>query len=1085
MELIPLVIKKQALHSILLWCSLMFLLSIDVQAQFYNGTRMSFGKNRVQFDNFEWKYYRFSNLETYFYKGGNELAIYTAKIASAAISRQQQLFEYKLRDKIQFIIYNKQSHFKQSNVGLSLENGELGGVNEIMGSKVFIYFNGDHADFSRQIKQGVAQILINQQVYGSSWRQVVKNASLLNLPLWFTRGLSSYLSTDWNPAIENKVRDAIIYGRYERFNRLSDADAVVAGHSMWNYIVETYGEAVMPNLLYMTRVTQNVEKGFVYVLGVTLSKFMEDWLAYYRESYSSLKPTPKDWYKEVQQIKTRKRKSYKQFKMSPNDSAYAYVTDQLGQYKIYIHYLPEDKRYKIYKREYKLDRVNDNSYPVLAWHPSGNILTFVTEEKGLLLIHYFDVVTGLTTVKQVYNLEKILDMAYAPDGKEMIFSGVYKGQSDLYLYNVGANAQKKITDDSFDDLSPQFMDENKVVFTSNRIVDSLGYAPNDAELSFNQKDVWIVDFSAEPKQLHRVTNTSESSEIQPYVVDTSIFYLAQEEAIYKRMGVVKDSFITHIDTVIHYHHFYEPLSGVQSNFKGIEEHHMDDRGNFTEIVVDDYRYRLLSSERQEKEQLFSLTSGNNVGVAKDTTTYVPANRIHAVLLKKVVVPENAVQQKEIDIQQYAFENESVQRQVTRIEKPKVLEATSKKLPVKPFVLPNQRNYNLSFFNDNSSLKLTNTFVNGQYQVFTGGPFIAPGIGPIIKLGTIDLLEDYKVSGGIRMASSSTEYFLTYQDFKYRRDKEYTFSRNVIDSDQLKLITNKADYSLKQPFSEVASLRGTLTLRNDKTIFKTSDISTLNIKNQNEYRAALKMAYVFDNSRPQTMNIYYGSKLKIFGEHYQQFLSESGGNGNMQVLGIDFRHSQEISREIVWVNRFAASGSFGSEKLIYYLGSVDDWMPSLFGQQRFINADDIDLTIPYRYQALAANLRGFAQNIRRGTNFTVINSELRFPVFQYFISRPIRSPFVRHFQTVGFFDMGMAWNGVNPYSDDNITDRNTIVDGPVTVVTFQKVDPIVAGYGFGFRTMLLGYFLRLDWAWGIEDKVSRDRPMFYLSLNLDI
>jgi hypothetical protein len=42
---------------------------------------------------------------------------------------------------------------------------------------------------------------------------------------------------------------------------------------------------------------------------------------------------------------------------------------------------------------------------------------------------------------------------------------------------------------------------------------------------------------------------------------------------------------------------------------------------------------------------------------------------------------------------------------------------------------------------------------------------------------------------------------------------------------------------------------------------------------------------------------------------------------------------------------------------------------------------------------------------------------------------------------------------------------------------------VAGYGFGLRSQLLGYFVRLDWAWGIENNQIRPR-VFYFSLSLD-
>ncbi len=274
------------------------------EAQFYNGTQVGFGKNRVQYDYFEWKYYRFPQYETYFYTGGQELAVYTAKVAKEYIKQQEEFFEYDLKDKIQFIIYNKQSHFKQSNVGLNLEGGEVGGITNIMGSKVFLYFDGDHEEFSRQIKEGIAQIMVNQQVYGASWTQVLKNSSLLTLPQWYHRGLTSYMADPWSSEVENSVRDGMASGKYKKFNRLSEKDAIIAGHSMWAYIVDTYGEAVIPNILYMTRVTQSIERGFLYVLGISMKSLTKEWMEYYTKEYENMTQTPKEEYlkKEIFKI---------------------------------------------------------------------------------------------------------------------------------------------------------------------------------------------------------------------------------------------------------------------------------------------------------------------------------------------------------------------------------------------------------------------------------------------------------------------------------------------------------------------------------------------------------------------------------------------------------------------------------------------------------------------------------------------------------------------------------------------------------------------------------------------------------------
>ena len=57
-----------------------------------------------------------------------------------------------------------------------------------------VFFNGSHAELDVQIKAGLAQILINQILYGGNAREMVRNSTLLNLPAWYVKGLVSYVS---------------------------------------------------------------------------------------------------------------------------------------------------------------------------------------------------------------------------------------------------------------------------------------------------------------------------------------------------------------------------------------------------------------------------------------------------------------------------------------------------------------------------------------------------------------------------------------------------------------------------------------------------------------------------------------------------------------------------------------------------------------------------------------------------------------------------------------------------------------------------------------------------------------------------
>ena len=286
-------------------------------AQFYNGTQTPFGKNRVQYDAFEWQFYRFKNFETYFYTGGKELAVHTANYANDRIQKIEKFLDFYLDERIQFVVFNKQSHFRQSNIGLSTnENYNIGGVTNIVGSKVFIYFEGDYEKFDQQIDAGILRVLIYQMIYGGNWREVLRNSALLHLPDWYINGLISYLSNPNDPLINTKIKDGIQNEDFKHFNALANDEATIAGHAMWKYIAETYGNNVISNILYMTRISREIEDGFLYVIGVPFDDLYDDWITYYRSSYLNKNNSNYADFGEKVDFKIRKNRKFIQTKLT-------------------------------------------------------------------------------------------------------------------------------------------------------------------------------------------------------------------------------------------------------------------------------------------------------------------------------------------------------------------------------------------------------------------------------------------------------------------------------------------------------------------------------------------------------------------------------------------------------------------------------------------------------------------------------------------------------------------------------------------------------------------------------------------------
>jgi hypothetical protein len=141
---------------------------------------------------------------------------------------------------------------------------------------------------------------------------------------------------------------------------------------------------------------------------------------------------------------------------------------------------------------------------------------------------------------------------------------------------------------------------------------------------------------------------------------------------------------------------------------------------------------------------------------------------------------------------------------------------------------------------------------------------------------------------------------------------------------------------------------------------------------------------------------------------------------------------------------------------------------------------------FAYQTIAANMRGFNYNARNGASVALINTELRVPFLRYFSKTKLRSSFLRNLQVVGFVDAGTAWHGTDPFSAENPLNTLTLVNPPTVKVdvTYYR-NPIVVGYGFGVRTMILGYFLKLDYGWGWETRHMTIKITAFVSIARNI
>ncbi len=1039
---------------------------------------MTYGKNRIQTEDYFWEFKKYEHYKMYFYEGSENLWGDVISTADKAIEEYSEKFEIYLdpKDKFNILVYNNIEDFKKSNIGLQSETQSIGGVARIYGKNVFVYYEGEREKFIRNIKSGILQIFLHQMLYGENWIDRIKNDAFITIPDWYVKGLTHYFTRPISETLP-MIKDAIQSKRYKRTNDFTPLDNTVFGHAFWHYIAYQYGENLIPNILYLTKATRSVESGLESVLGAKFNVLKNQMITYYEKSFNiKTEENPPLSLQNQKQIKLKKRKIYQNIALSPNAKHLAYSENDLGKLKVIVYDIDKNKKTKVFKQGFRLERETSDDYPVFKWHPSSKMLTVIYNKEGQPMLHNYFVNGDKPTEKPLFEISQVKDFSYFDKGKKMVLSAVKNSQSDLFLYRITGNTQKHITNDKYDDLSLHIIEDKTLIFSSNRPTDSL------QPKAFSPKEhyaLYAYDLSNQP-QMNKITFDDEVSfkNLKSFDRDRLTFTI-NTGGVNQKYIATTDSVITNIDTAVHYQFFINktPLPSAYSNLQDYD--FSTNQALASDLFYKKSRFNLLYYNKSDTISIPDLQPSQGV---KTPENFSSKNNLITLPSQISVAEKKPIDYISTDA--YVFLDQNM-------AKPTFNKDSSGVESLKQSVFtPKSRRYKLNFIASEITSSMDFNFANQIYQLYNGGPYTMPGMGVVLKINMTDLFENYLATGGLRygISGSVTEFFVSLEDRSKRWDKKYSFQRQVsvtqapissLFNVQFKTVTQVLKARFSYPFNEVFSTHITPMIRVDRGTYLSTDPITAAEPSVTNYWGALKFTSIFDNSLDRGLNLYEGSKIKLFAEHYR-IVTEA--ETDFSVVGIDARNGLKIHRKLIWFNRLSASSSFGSRKLVHYLGAVERWA-RFNGNSSFNFQTPIAQDAGYYFQTIVPPLRGFLQNARNGNNFALINSELRWPVVQYFAKNPIKSEFFNHFQIIGFSDIGTAWNGVSPFSEENAFNTQTITNGNIEVILKNQVHPIAASVGWGLRTKVFGYFVKFDRAWGIENGDFLN-PINYLSIELD-
>jgi hypothetical protein len=1035
------------------------------------------------------------------------------------------------------VVYNSFNDLQQSNIGIGIDWQNTGGVTKLVNNKMIVYYDANHNNLRKQVRQGIARILVDNLLFGDDLGEFAGNQALLDLPVWLTDGYVAYAAENWSPALDDKLKSSLLSGKYRTFYQFAFKEPELAGHAFWHFIAQNYRRDNVTYFLYLSRIYKSLNSASLKVTRKKfkdlLSEFMEKESERYQNDLRGRRNQPKGSVVAVEELKNGK--DYYRFQANPipRNNTYAMVKYHKGVYCVLLEDL-SDKRKILLKAGILNNQAELNPhYPLMAWDPKGSRLLVIYTEANKIKMFTYDVVKRIKTNKQeLPDFQIIQDAKFMLDANTLVISGVKNGQSDIFVYKINDQTTQQITNDPYDDLDPSFVafpNKSGIIFASNR---PSGDAPKGDTVipSRNHFNIFLVDNwnRSEYRQVSQLSRLKYGQARSPLQYNVSHFtFVSDENGIGNRYAGFFTTKRAGLDTIVKVGEEYlrNPLpADLDSTLKAWSKTEPDSVG-YISITSDsayvfpitNYQSGLLESRgagdnnqvsevRQEGDLKFLYKLRINDDVLKRRNINAkPTEFVKELMAEErrakadpIFYDKNAPQitdtSKEKDLFQTEFDNDP--NKVTGEVKTDIIPQEAKEPLLKSAKL---YDYKLRFSNDYLVSGFNNSVLVNRFQPYAGGagPIYLSNtdiVNGIIRMGISDLFEDIKFMGGFRISTNlrDNDYFASFQNLRKRFDWGLTYYRAIQNDFPIydpntepikayisnKLFSNIYQGNISYPFDQVRSIRLKAGYRSDRVVLKTD----ANVPPALGYEDTLlrygmaHLEYVHDNSINPALNIWNGLRYKIYMDVASRLVSGDQEGRNTFNFGTDIRYYLPLYRNFIWAGRGAADVSWGNQKLIYYLGGVDGWIAP-----KFNNANRPAPDNTYAFQSLALNLRGHKQNAANGNNAVVINSEFRLPIFTTFFNRPVNNAFLRNFQVVQFTDLGTAWNG----QFKEIDRPDEVYGNPPVQVRIKTggLGPFIGGYGFGIRSTLLGYFLRLDAGWPMTG-FFQGKPVWYFAMGLD-
>ncbi|HEY0356901.1 MAG TPA: hypothetical protein VGC29_11880, partial [Flavisolibacter sp.] len=265
------------------WLSLIILLFIapaDSSAQY-------FGRNKVLYQNFDFRVLQTPNFEIYHYLDNNAARDRLVQWSEQWYKMHQQVLKDTFTERNPFIIYNHHAHFQQTRAISGAISVGTGGVTEALKNRVILPFMESNA----QTDHVVGHELVHAFQYHIIQDSFSLNA-LNNLPLWMVEGMAEYMSIGYRDANTAMwLRSAVASNQLPTLKDLTNRPDLYFpyrwGEAFWSYVTGRFGDHAIERL-FIESARRGYPAAIKFLFNLDEKQFSQQWQEAIRNAYAPL-----------------------------------------------------------------------------------------------------------------------------------------------------------------------------------------------------------------------------------------------------------------------------------------------------------------------------------------------------------------------------------------------------------------------------------------------------------------------------------------------------------------------------------------------------------------------------------------------------------------------------------------------------------------------------------------------------------------------------------------------------------------------------------------------------------------------------